>query len=563
MRGWLRTSAGGPSTSVRPKLSTSAWVHTPTITLMTCSMSTIVTPPSRTRRTISRACSTSTWLSPAITSSSSSSRGRIASARATSSRLRSGTVRRSTVWCRFSPSPTRSRTSSASARAAAGCDRPLVRPNSAPIAVFSRTVMDGKGRTIWNVRPIPRRAIRYGFIPVIDASSQRMSPASGRVSPLMQLRSVVLPAPLGPMMPNTWPGSTVKVTPARALTPPNRLLTSRTASRLMPAPTLTLPRKRGREIARGSCAGFAQRLAEIPEREPALPTEEVDHAPRDEDHADRQQHAQPDLRVDGRRPTAGQRLDDELQGDGPGHRSQNRAGSANHGHQDHLHVVRDREDVLLVDEAVPLREDAAGQPGQGRRDAEGRNLVEGGVTANDGGRLFVLAERRQSVAEASAQDEPGAQDGEGGRPQHQVEEEQVRANDRKEKPGRGPEWFQVVDDFSNRHAHAQGRNGEVMAAQPEQWDADDQCEERRRQRRDDQRERKRPAAVADQHADGVGAEPEEGDVPEAGVPGQAADDIPGGRHHDEHGDGGSDPEPELVGQQRQAGLLRRVGGAQR
>src|SRR5438034_9825767 len=43
----------------------------------------------------------------------------------------------------------------------------------------------------------------------------------------------------------------------------------------------------------GSCAGFAQRLAEIPEREPALPTEEVDHAPRDEDHADRQQHSQP------------------------------------------------------------------------------------------------------------------------------------------------------------------------------------------------------------------------------------------------------------------------------
>ena len=32
---------------------------------------------------------------------------------------------------------------------------------------------------------------------------------------------------------STWPGSIVKVTPARALTPPKRLLTSRTASRLM------------------------------------------------------------------------------------------------------------------------------------------------------------------------------------------------------------------------------------------------------------------------------------------------------------------------------------------
>src|SRR5256884_2747673 len=485
-RGSLRTSAGGPSTRVRPKFSTSARLQTPTITFMTCSMSTIVTPPSRTRRTISRACSTSTWLSPAITSSSRSSRGRIASARATSSRLRSGTVRRSTVWCRFSPSPTRSRTSSASARAAAGCNRPLGRPNSAPIAVFSRTVMDGKGRTIWNVRPIPRRAIRYGFIPVIDASSQRMSPASGRVSPLMQLRSVVLPAPLGPMIPNTWPGSTVKVTPARALTPPNRLLTSRTASRLMPAPTLTLPRERGREIARGSCAGFAQRLTEIPEREPALPAEEVDHASRNEDHADRKQHPQPNLGGHRRGAAPGQRLDDELQGDGAGHRPQDGAGSANHGHQDHLHVVGNREDVLLVDEAVPLREDAAGQASQGRRDAESRNLIKGGVDADDSGRLFVLPDRQQSVAEAGAQDKPGAEHGDGRRSQHHVEKEQVGANNRKEKPGRRSERPQVVNDFSDRHAHAQGRDREGMAPQPEQWEADDQGEERRRQRRGEQ-----------------------------------------------------------------------------
>src|SRR5207244_2522814 len=163
----------------------------------------------------------------------------------------------------------------------------------APIAVFSRTVMEGKGRTIWNVRPIPRRAIRYGGMPLIDASSHRMSPASGRVSPLMQLSRVVLPAPLGPMTPSTWPGSTVKVTPARALTPPNRLLISRTASRLMPAPTLTLPRERGREIARGSWAGFAQRLTEEPEREPAAPAEDVDPGARGAAHANAQPRRHP------------------------------------------------------------------------------------------------------------------------------------------------------------------------------------------------------------------------------------------------------------------------------
>src|SRR2546430_11312869 len=147
-------------------------------------------------------------------------------------------------------------------------------------------------------------------MPLIDASSHRMSPAPGRVSPLMHLSRVVLPGPLGPMTPSAWPGSTVKVTPARALTPPNRLLTSRTASKLMPAPTLTLPRERGRRVARGSCARFAQRLTEIPEREPALPAEEVDHAARDEDHADRTHNPEPNLGVHRPAPAPGQLLDD-------------------------------------------------------------------------------------------------------------------------------------------------------------------------------------------------------------------------------------------------------------
>src|SRR5947207_3584033 len=127
-------------------------------------------------------------------------------------------------------------------------------------------------------------------MPLSDASSHRMSPASGRVSPLMQLSRVVLPAPLGPMTPSTWPGSTVKVTPARALTPPNRLLISRTASRLMPAPTLTLPRQRGGEKAPGSSAGFAPRPSGIPEGGPALPAEESDHGRRGGDYADSQPH---------------------------------------------------------------------------------------------------------------------------------------------------------------------------------------------------------------------------------------------------------------------------------
>src|SRR5207248_10284991 len=156
----------------------------------------------------------------------------------------------------------------------------------------------------------------------------------------MQLSKVVLPAPFGPMMPRTSPCSTSKVTPARALTPPKRLLRSRTASKLIPAPTLTLPRKRGREILH-SCAGLAQGLPEIAQRELASTAEEVDHAARNEDDADGEQDAQADLRKDGPRATTGQRLDDQLERDRAGARAQHRAGPADDGHQDHLDVVGD------------------------------------------------------------------------------------------------------------------------------------------------------------------------------------------------------------------------------
>src|ERR1700722_697432 len=47
----------------------------------------------------------------------------------------------------------------------------------------------------------------------------------------MQLKSVVLPAPLGPIKPQIAPRSTSKETPSSAVTPPNRIVTPWTASR--------------------------------------------------------------------------------------------------------------------------------------------------------------------------------------------------------------------------------------------------------------------------------------------------------------------------------------------
>src|SRR5260370_7637623 len=49
---------------------------------------------------------------------------------------------------------------------------------------------------------------------------------------LSRLKIVVLPAPLGPMIVSTWPGSTEKLTPASALMPPKLMARSCTASKL-------------------------------------------------------------------------------------------------------------------------------------------------------------------------------------------------------------------------------------------------------------------------------------------------------------------------------------------
>src|SRR5277367_5648618 len=58
----------------------------------------------------------------------------------------------------------------------------------------------------------------------------RMAPASGRITPAIIFRSVVLPEPLGPISPNTSPGDTDNETPLTAVRPPNALVKPSTCS---------------------------------------------------------------------------------------------------------------------------------------------------------------------------------------------------------------------------------------------------------------------------------------------------------------------------------------------
>ena len=66
--------------------------------------------------------------------------------------------------------------------------------------------------------------------PVMSRSKSVTEPPSGRSSPVMRLKSVVFPAPFGPMMRRRSPGSTLRLTSAVTRRPPNRFSRLRTPS---------------------------------------------------------------------------------------------------------------------------------------------------------------------------------------------------------------------------------------------------------------------------------------------------------------------------------------------
>src|SRR5262245_52891932 len=82
----------------------------------------------------------------------------------------------------------------------------------------------------WNRRRLGTR--------VMSRSKRVTEPPSGDSSPVMRLKSVVLPAPLGPMIRRRSPGSTARLTRAVTRRPPNAFSSSDTASALMvPSPS--------------------------------------------------------------------------------------------------------------------------------------------------------------------------------------------------------------------------------------------------------------------------------------------------------------------------------------
>src|SRR6266571_9150829 len=70
---------------------------------------------------------------------------------------------------------------------------------------------------------MPRCARRRAAARVMSRPNSRIDPLSGASSPVMRLKSVVLPAPLGPMISRRSPGSTASATSRVTRSPPNDL----------------------------------------------------------------------------------------------------------------------------------------------------------------------------------------------------------------------------------------------------------------------------------------------------------------------------------------------------
>src|SRR6185295_6962677 len=123
---------------------------------------------------------------------------------------------------------------------------------------FSSTVAPGRILVIWYERARPLWEIRCGGRPATSSPFRTMRPPVGRSTPVTQLKKVLLPAPLGPMMARISPRGTAMLTLLTAVRPPKRMV-SPSVRRI----TSEAPRS-GRTGAPCDCAGDAvTRLDEL------------------------------------------------------------------------------------------------------------------------------------------------------------------------------------------------------------------------------------------------------------------------------------------------------------
>ena len=185
---------------------------------------------------------------PAITSSSSSSFGSVASARATSSRLRSGSVSAAGQL----PALVEQIETPEHLMGAAHRRRGSGWRSSAPTTTLSSTRERRERPHDLEGAADAAPAHLVGRQAVDARALKRDVPASGANTPAIRLNSVVLPAPLGPITAKIAPSGTAKLTSATARNPLKFFETSATSSSApCQAPGLSRPSRRNSRASGG------------------------------------------------------------------------------------------------------------------------------------------------------------------------------------------------------------------------------------------------------------------------------------------------------------------------
>src|SRR6266581_993966 len=492
-------------------------------TSMSCSVKSSVSPRSRamrsTRRIVSRV---SVADMPAVGSSRSRMSGSSASARPSSSCFWAPCERNPATSSARSASPRDSSRRSVSARYRAPTGvkafQPRPRWDRNAAWTFSYTVSRAKMFVRWKERPTPTRHSSWGGTPVTSRPFRTTRPASARRCPVIRLKSVVLPAPLGPMMAQMLPLGTSKETRETAMKPLNDLVRSRTSSTPRP------PQPAADQLG---CA-----------RKPGGENEQ-------EDDEDRAEHEGPVLRV-------GDDLlvqEDERQRADAG--PVERPHPAEQRHDQHLGRLGPVSEVG-EDAAVEDAGEAAREPGERPRQHEGGQLVAPHVYADELGALGVLSDRREHAPEGRADHAP--EDPEAARHQHHRQQIEViaRAEAAQQRQRAHPRQVGIGDlghpllaagDFVPLEAdrpddlrEGQREHREVDAREAHAEEAEDEREGAGQHAGRGKGEEKRHAGLLHEDAGGVGADAEVGGVAEGDEAGVADQEIEADREeaHDDH-----------------------------
>src|SRR5581483_2903796 len=103
-------------------------------------------------------------------------------------------------------------------------------PRWSPRITFSATVNGGTRRKCWCTIPIPASRASRGEANATGVPRRRISPSSGRYSPVRMFDSDDLPAPFSPSSACTSPSAASNRTPSFATTPGNRFVMSRSST---------------------------------------------------------------------------------------------------------------------------------------------------------------------------------------------------------------------------------------------------------------------------------------------------------------------------------------------